>query len=113
MKKLKVTVGKNAPVRSFASLPEEQKDLQRFRKIKAMMCPCCGETMLLVDNVWVCQKCSYCIAQSDMLSGEIFWFCDHCGRFLNVQHGFLSLSGAWKCVACGFANDVSKDNIID
>jgi ribosomal protein L37AE/L43A len=74
MKKLKVTVGKNAPVRSFASLPEEQKDLQRFRKIKAMMCPCCGETMLLVDNVWVCQKCSYCIAQSDMLSGEIFWF---------------------------------------
>ena len=64
MKKLKVTVGKNAPVRSFASLPEEQKDLQRFRKIKAMMCPCCGETMLLVDNVWVCQKCSYCIAQA-------------------------------------------------
>ena len=80
MKKLKVTVGKNAPVRSFASLPEEQKDLQRFRKIKAMMCPCCGETMLLVDNVWP---------------------------------GFLTLSGAWKCVACGFANDVSKDNIID
>lgn len=40
-------------------------------------------------------------------------FAMHCGRFLNVQPGFLTLSGAWKCVACGFANDVSKDNIID
>ena len=46
MKKLKVTVGKNAPVRSFASLPEEQKDLQRFRKNKSNDVP-----LLWRDNV--------------------------------------------------------------
>lgn len=113
MKKLKVTVGKNVPMRSFASLPEEQKDIQRFRKVKMMMCPCCEDTMLLVDNAWVCQKCSYCITQSDMLSGEMFWFCDNCGRFLNVQPGFTTKTNAWKCVACNYLNDVSENNIED
>ena len=113
MKKLKVTIGKNTKVCSFDSLPEKEKTAQRFKKAEKMECPCCGKTMYLADDVWRCYDCAYCITQKDMLDGVIFWFCDECGRFLNVQPGFTDKTGAWKCVGCGFANDVSEDNVID
>lgn len=100
MKKLKVTL-------------KRQNEEQQFRKLKKMSCPCCDGTMILEDDRWCCQNCAYCITQKSMLEGAVFWFCDECGRFLNVQPSFATTTGVWKCVACGFANDVSKDNIID
>ena len=100
MKKLKVTLKKS-------------KEERQFRKQTEMSCPCCGGEMLLEDGRWRCQLCAYCITQKSMLEGAVFWFCDECGRFLNVQPDFTTNTGAWKCVSCGYVNDVSEENIID
>lgn len=113
MKKLKVTLGKTNRICRFDSLPEKEKTAQRFKKMKKMECPCCNGTLLLEDAVWRCQDCAYCISQKSMLDGAVFWFCDECGRFLNVQPDFTEKNGAWKCIACGCPNDVSEENIID
>ena len=87
------------------------KEAKAFRKLKVMKCPCCGGQMQLEEGAWQCRRCSYCISQKAMLDGAVFWFCDECGRFMNVQPGFTTATGAWKCVACGWANDVSEDNM--
>lgn len=114
MKKLKVTIGKAGKTRSFDSLPEKEKTTQRFKRVKKMACPCCDGTMILENEVWLCQDCAFCITQKDMIQGDAtFWFCDECGRFINVQPGFTEKTGAWKCIACGWVNDVSEENIID
>ena len=67
----------------------------------------------LEEDVWRCYDCAYCVTQKDMLEECVFWFCDECGRFMNVQPGFTDKTGAWKCISCGFVNDVSKENVID
>ena len=113
MKNLKAKIRPEAKTRSFASLPEKEKLAQRFKKVEKMECPCCGKTMYLEENVWRCHACAYCVTQSDMLREYVFWFCDECGRFMNVQPGFSDKTGAWKCISCGFVNDVSKENVID
>lgn len=113
MKNLKVKIDRHTSARKFEDLPQKEKDAQYSKRIKKMECPCCEKTMYLVDGVWRCYDCAYCIMQKDMLDGVIFWFCDECGRFMNVQPGFTDKTGVWKCVGCGFVNDVSADNIMD
>ena len=113
MKALKVKIRKTTNIRKFSSLPEEEKTAQRFKKLKKMECPCCGGTMYLANDVWRCYNCAYCITQKDMLDNAAFWFCDDCKRFMNIQPGFTNKTGAWKCISCGWVNDVSEDNIID
>lgn len=113
MKNLKVTIGNKTKTRCFASLPEKEKTAQRFKRVKEMACPCCNGTMYLKEDVWRCYDCAYCVTQKDMLEECVFWFCDECGRFMNVQPGFTDKTGAWKCISCGFVNDVSKENVID
>lgn len=113
MKNLKVKIDRHTSARKFEDLPQKEKDAQYFKGIKKMECPCCGKIMYLAADVWCCYDCAYCITQKDILDGAIFWFCDECGRFMNVQPGFTDKTGAWKCVSCGFVNDVSEDNIID
>lgn len=90
---------------------DEQRLLATFKKVKRMECPCCGGTMYLNENVWRCQNCAYCISQERMPNGEIFWFCDGCERFMNVQPGFTTRTGKWICISCGWINDVTENNI--
>lgn len=112
MKNLKVTINRSAGVKKYEVLPRQEKDMQCFKRKKRMQCPCCGGAMDRVQGVWLCQRCSYCITQKDMLDLDTtFWFCDECGRFMNVQPGFTDKTGAWKCIACGFVNDVSEENV--
>ncbi|MBQ4541364.1 MAG: Sec23/Sec24 zinc finger-containing protein [Clostridia bacterium] len=43
---------------------------------------------------------------------DIDWYCDECGAYMNRQRGFTTRSGMWKCVICGYNNDVTEDNIV-
>lgn len=89
----------------------KQKERERFLHLDVMDCPCCGNTMYLKAGVWRCHNCAYCITQKSMLDDAIFWFCDECGKFMNVQPDFTTATGTWQCVSCGFINDVSKNNV--
>lgn len=114
MKEPKVIIRKAVKIRSFDSLPEQEKTVQRFKKVNEMACPCCGGTMNLQNKAWLCQNCAFCITQKDMIQDNVvFWFCDKCNRFMNVQPGFTDKNGTWKCAACGWVNDVSDENIIE
>jgi hypothetical protein len=42
---------------------------------------------------------------------SVFWFCDNCDTFLNMQQGFTTRNQHWKCTECGFDNDVRKYDI--
>ena len=75
-------------------------------------CPSCGKTMRKDrHNVWKCRKCGYSILDSE-LEQTVFWFCDGCGTFLNVQPGFSDYDEKWTCTECGFENDITQDNVI-
>lgn len=39
------------------------------------------------------------------------WFCDCCGKLLNIQTGFKEAHGAYECGKCGYINQISKDHI--
>ena len=79
-------------------------------------CPVCrGEGSLVLNMLrtkWKCLRCGYQITPKQ-LKTEVFWFCDSCDAFLNVQTGFNTHDGHWKCKQCGYDNDVSPDNIFD
>ena len=109
MKKAKVVAKRVIPDKDKPL--DEQRLLTAFKKVKHMECPCCGGTISLNGNVWRCRNCAYCISQNRMLNGEVFWFCDGCERFMNVQPGFTTRTGKWRCVSCGWMNDVSENNI--
>ena len=77
-------------------------------------CPVCRSgNMYLGSNgkVWKCPDCGYSISDRDK-NKSVFWFCDECETYLNVQKGFSDKDGVWKCKECGCVNDVSKGNII-
>ena len=42
----------------------------------------------------------------------VFWFCDDCETFLNIQDGFSTDSGTWVCTECGYDNNVTEENIL-
>lgn len=79
-----------------------------------MTCPSCrGENVCLwpSSNRWICQDCGYSIIEAHRLK-NVFWFCDDCDTYMNVQTGFKqNTSNTWKCTECGFENDVSTNNI--
>lgn len=43
---------------------------------------------------------------------EIEWYCDCCGAHMNEQSGFSTITEMWLCTKCGYANDVSENNIV-
>lgn len=92
---------------------EKKLAAEKVKHEKKMLCPACGETMLLDDKtgVWKCKGCDYFISDADLKNGEVFWFCDKCETFMNKQPGFNAVSGHWICTECGFDNDVSAANI--
>lgn len=105
----KVSIERTQPPEN--DLERNQKEREQFLHLNTMDCPCCGDTMHLNAGVWRCRNCAYCITQKNMLDDAIFWFCDKCGKFMNVQPDFTTVTGTWKCVSCGFINDVSENNV--
>lgn len=115
MKKIKLLAHgktKNGP-KKLGTYALERELSEKFKRIETMDCPSCYGTMTLIDGVWQCNRCAYCISQTEMLNGAIFWFCDGCGEFLNVQPGFITESGKWVCTRCHWTNDVTEENISD
>ena len=77
------------------------------------VCRCDGSLVLnKLRTMWRCLSCGYQITPKQ-LETEVFWFCDSCDAFLNVQPGFNTNDGQWKCQQCGYENDVSPYSVFD
>ena len=77
-------------------------------------CPACRSRNMFFDRsrkMWQCPDCKYTITAKNKNS-DVFWFCDDCEAYLNVQPGFDTKSGVWVCTECEYENDVTADNII-
>ena len=86
-----------------------------YTHVKYIMdCPACrGKNMYLgaERRKWHCSDCGYQISPLKKFFG-VFWFCDDCEAFLNVQIGFNTKKKRWSCTECGCVCDVSRGNII-
>lgn len=78
-----------------------------------MDCPACRSSNMYLGpekKKWNCPDCGYSITEKEKDS-TVFWFCDDCDTFLNIQDGFSTKTGRWICTECGLENDVTGDNI--
>ena len=86
----------------------------KYSSVKYWMdCPACRSTNMYLGASglrWRCPDCGYTITKLQKMT-SVFWFCDNCDTFLNVQPGFDTKKRHWKCSECGFDNDVSVGNI--
>lgn len=86
-----------------------------YARVKLWMdCPACHSPNMYLGpsgRRWRCPDCGYTISRFRK-NTSVFWFCDDCGTFMNVQDGFTTKTGKWTCTECRFENDVSRDNII-
>lgn len=79
-----------------------------------MDCPACRSPQMYLGTagrIWKCPDCGYKISNHEKNS-TVFWFCDECETYLNIQRGFTVKNGKWKCTECGCLNDVTRGNII-
>lgn len=99
--------------KSTPKIEDSQKTVTKKIIYKQMMCPACGDTMILNEktSLWVCNKCDYSISNKEIEDGAVFWFCDKCESFLNIQQGLTTESSNWVCTECGFDNDVTELNV--
>ena len=77
-------------------------------------CPACRSDNMYLGSEgkeWKCPDCGYRIGNLDLMRG-VLWFCDECETYMNVQPGFTTKDGKWKCTVCGFENNVTKKDII-
>ena len=85
-----------------------------IKKIKKYIeCPVCHNQMYFNKSTksWACQECSYSISEAEFLDDYVFWFCDECGTYLNIQPGFDRNATKHICQYCGFKNDTTAANI--
>ena len=86
-----------------------------YTRVKKWMdCPSCRSKNMywgVSGRKWKCPDCGYSITGKEKLFG-VFWFCDKCEAFLNVQQNFTTKDKTWKCTECGHVNDVTNNNII-
>ena len=85
-----------------------------IKRIKKWMeCPVCHQKMTFkkTEKAWKCNSCSYYIPEADFLDDFVFWFCDGCGEYLNIQKGFDRNEEEWICTKCGFKNNTTFSNI--
>ena len=78
-------------------------------------CPACRSPNMYLGpsgRKWKCPDCGYVLPRFDRDPFSVFWFCDECEAYLNVQPEFTTKSGIWKCTECGHQNNVTKGNII-
>ena len=97
----------------------DQKIIPKFNKSKEieqisdMQCPACGGLMNKDEcGTWKCNRCDYSISDIE-LNSTVFWFCDGCGKFMNIQRGFSTYKPEWTCLECGCKNLLTADNILD
>ena len=78
-----------------------------------MICPNCNGEFIYNKRTknWVCHSCGYIVSAEKMENDYVFWFCDKCGTFMNVQKGFTEENGVWICEKCHTLNDVTLDNL--
>jgi len=79
-----------------------------------MDCPVCRSPNVFLGpegKKWKCPDCGYTISDKEK-NKSVFWFCDACETFLNVQKGFTTKTGRWTCTECRYENDVTDGNII-
>ena len=79
-----------------------------------MDCPACRSGNMYLGpsgKVWHCPDCGYRISRTRK-NTCVFWFCDDCETFLNVQDGFTTKNKTWTCTECGYNNEVTRGNII-
>lgn len=101
-------------IKSICFLEEKARTkTENFQRKK--ICPSCyGNLFYNADTqYYACEHCDFAISEKSLLDGYIYWFCDNCKCFMNVQEGFNTKLGIWNCKRCGFENDVSEKNIED
>jgi serine/threonine protein kinase len=77
-------------------------------------CPVCRSPNMYLGpegKKWKCPDCGYILGKEEK-DEMVIWLCDECETYLNIQEGFNTEKGIWKCTECGFENDVTDDNII-
>jgi ribosomal protein L37AE/L43A len=84
-------------------------------KVEEMTCPACAEIIKKDRGVslWKCDNCGFSISDAELKDGVVFWFCDECESFMNIQPGFNTKSGRWTCAECGFDNGVTEGNVFE
>ena len=85
------------------------------KKIKRwMLCPVCYQKMHFSKNNsnWICDNCKYTLLEADFLDNYVFWYCDCCNSYLNIQNEFDRKGTHHICENCGFDNDITPSNIV-
>ncbi len=105
--------GDRVPFPGFEYKPVDP-DSSMFANVKYWMdCPACRSQYAYLGpegKKWRCPDCGYTITDKEK-NRSVFWFCDNCDAFLNVQDGFTEKSGKWTCTECKYENDVTKENL--
>lgn len=81
---------------------------------KWIYCPACRHGKMRINqtkSAWVCEECGYLLSDNDLASGYVFWFCDKCDSYLNIQNSFNPNSNKHVCQVCGYENTISPANI--
>ena len=81
---------------------------------KWIECPVCHEEMRFnkQKQSWVCNSCNYKILEKDFIDDFVFWFCDGCNAYLNIQDNFNKKETHHVCDLCGFDNNTTTSNIV-
>ncbi len=77
-------------------------------------CPVCRSPNMFLGSEgrgWKCPDCGYRMTAEEKETA-VFWFCDDCDTFLNIQEGFSTDSETWICTECGYENNVTEENIL-
>ena len=86
-----------------------------IRKIKKwMVCPACSDGKMAINKkstLWTCEDCGYQLSADEFEDDYVFWFCDECCAYLNIQEGFDRTSTRYICESCGYENDTTFANL--
>ena len=81
---------------------------------KWMYCPACQDGKMVINkksNMWICEDCGYKLSSDEFEDDYVFWFCDECNAYLNIQEGFNRHCEKFVCQKCGHENDLTSENI--
>lgn len=63
------------------------------------------------STLWKCESCGYELDADEFVDDYVFWFCDECESYLNIQPGFDRTATKHICTTCGYENDITFDNV--
>jgi len=102
------------PFTGFQYREIDKKSSMYANMKKEMDCPACRSPHMFLGSskkLWKCVDCGYTLPQIQRLFG-VFWFCDKCDTFKNIQPGFNTKKKKWICTECGFENSVTRKDIL-